>query len=73
MVLRACSVILVLHVYAVLVCLSPKILRGTAAKGRCNPGIRVKTTLNRSTGEKSVEENQSGWLDYTDTGVSQHS
>lgn len=56
-----------------LCCLSPKIQRGAAAKGRCNPGIRFKTTLNRSTGEKSVEENQSGWPDYTDTSVPQHS
>lgn len=42
------------------------------AKGICKMGIRFRTTPNRSKGEKNVEENVSGWFNYTDRSVSHH-
>lgn len=56
----------------ILFCLSPEMQREAAAKGRYKPGRRFKTILNRSKGEKSLEESQSGCFHYADPGMSQH-
>lgn len=58
MLLRVSPVTLVLDIYPMLLCLSPRVLQGQwLRKGVNNPGIRFKTTLNKNTGEKSIEKN----------------